>query len=984
MIRGTFEENRVELWLFIAGGFPTLAFRDRRFTRTWGIVSTTLLLAAGAAAQVRLAVPDSNAIMGFETPAGWIVSPNQAISTTLASTTARTQGNFALALTNPAELNNLTSLPVSSTATALGGIGNPGAMFEIDVMPPTIQGFSNRGSLTLSLSSRSRGLAHEPVGEVDFDRIPDGIYSTIQFPVPGSIAGALGNASFSDLVFEFLLSAPPGRGSGTYLLDNLRLHSVTASTGQPGLRPPPGYGGSVDFVVIGSTPVAHSFPVAALQVPDSLHLKLGTTGTTTVQLEIGYGGSPSFTCSYAPNRSDSTGKFYAISACSGVAQAGDLVGADWAQITIIGGDPSIKLRAQLAANPLGDMVGAGVIPAMPTFWGDFDSCAPAPVAGVVVTGSPSCASQTAEANQIVTAYFNKVNNAPPPAGWVVTPKPEFAQRYGNGGPQNHLLGPPPPPGDPPLPFDLGGHLNPGGSFDAYWRLFGMFDAENASTAAATQSTAHLDATLGGHVVLFGNDVDVVSVSAVIDASSGQGTFNTCDSSGHVKTSPDAFACFDVYLFGNQVFSQNVPGSVTLPNGVLFSTSTDLDLPPIPIWVFSITLGATASVELDLNNAKFAVTGFDVQLTPSAKLGAHVTGGIDIGIASGGVDARVDLLDVAAPLAAQAEWLVSTLPTLCSATPALSFSGQVNISSGGGEVDLVASFGPCPFCVDKSWNLFSWGPLAAASYPLFSVTTSPPPVMLPTALCSQPLQVTINRPLSTAALGLPILLDATVTSPNEGQILCGSHSGAYQPTWSVTSPDTLDTSAGQCQVTATFHALGQRSLSLMAAATFTDQFGRPITESSPKISETVNVTQLPPGPYIWSVSTTGGIVVVEPPGSPPPYNGDTDSSCGTGGGQVVTTASCPVFITYGGSSLFPVQLSGQVVGFTGNLCTNWVATPLNGTPSPIGSTVSGPAPDVTWMIPGGPGTYTITMATTDCNGHQLGTPATMQVRVNILM
>ena len=319
-------------------------------------ISISLLLAAAAA--MANAATDSNAVLGFETPAGWMVKGDDAIPTALVSTTTRTQGNFAVALVYPASHNALTSLPVSSAATALSGLGNPGSVFEIDVLTPGDRfNPGNPGSLALSVSSSSAGLNHEYLGEVDFSRFPPGVYNTMQFAISDKVRNALGTGSFNDLVIELVLSSP-GRGEreGQYLLDNLRVHSVPLVTGHPGLTPPPGYGGSVDFVVFGATPVAQSFPVEVLQVPDSLHLKLGAAGSTTVQLAIGYEGTPAFTCSFAANTSDPTGQYYAITSCTGGMQPGDLVGADWAQITIVGGDPTMKLRAQIAANPMGDLV----------------------------------------------------------------------------------------------------------------------------------------------------------------------------------------------------------------------------------------------------------------------------------------------------------------------------------------------------------------------------------------------------------------------------------------------------------------------------------------------------------------------------------------------------------------------------------------------------------------------------------------------------
>src|SRR5262249_16684728 len=189
------------------------------------------------------------------------------------------------------------------------------------------------------------------------------------------------------------------------------------------------------------TPGVASFPVGLVQVPQSFHVKLGSAGPNgSVQLALGYGATPFVTCTYDAGPD---GTAYLLTACSGGVHAGDLISADIAGLTILAGDGAAgrrKIGAQVALNPVGDMAGAGVIPPMPTFWGD----------------------PPASASQIVTDYFNAVHAAQPittEERWIQTPVPEFARRSSDGSPHNNLLGPPPP-HDPP--FDKEGHLNPGG------------------------------------------------------------------------------------------------------------------------------------------------------------------------------------------------------------------------------------------------------------------------------------------------------------------------------------------------------------------------------------------------------------------------------------------------------------------------------------------------------------------------------------------
>src|SRR5262249_55498049 len=148
-----------------------------------------------------------------------------------------------------------------------------------------------------------------------------------------------------------------------------------------------------------------NFPVGVVQVPQSLHVRLGSARTGRASLELGHGGTPTFTCTYDGS---ADGISYALSSCTGGVQAGHLVGAGYAPRAMAGGDESagpIKIRAQLAKNPVGDAAGSDLIPPMPTFWGD----------------TPDSASQ------IATDYFNAVTSTQATEEqFVQAPVPEFA------------------------------------------------------------------------------------------------------------------------------------------------------------------------------------------------------------------------------------------------------------------------------------------------------------------------------------------------------------------------------------------------------------------------------------------------------------------------------------------------------------------------------------------------------------------------------
>lgn len=936
---------------------PTHVFDGRGRWRRAHRMTMAFALIAGAAAQVPPPISDPNAsnpIMGFETTEGWIVRSGS-IATRVSSTTTRTQGSLALALVNPPNLTTLTSLPVPSTAGALAGVGDLGAIFEVDVMLPA----RNTGSLKLSVSSPSRGFKNELAGEVELTAFRPGIYNTLKFPVPDKVRSALKDTSFNDLTFEIALNEPASSLPVTpaprqFLFDNLRVHSVPLVAAKAGSKPLAGFGGSVDLVAIGEAPATQSFHIGAVQVPDNFHLEQGAAGTTRVKLALGLDGNAAFTCTYGADLTDKSGESYALESCTDGVKAGDLVGANFAQLTILDGASSMKVRAQLAKNPVGDLVGGDLIPPMPTFWGNFDGCLPLPVPGKVHTTSPSCATQTAEANQIVTGYFNKVNLSGAAPNWIVTPTPDLARRHGNGLPNpnqpgkapsqlnaTHLaaasprfspLSPTPQQND--IPFDQEGHMNPGGDFDAFWRLNGDLNFNNDPSTG--NSSTHFDASFSGHVVLYGQDVNVVSLNAAADTTSG--------------SSPSANGSLHMFLFG-----QELPGggSADASTGFGFNItqSQDFDLPPIPIWIFSITPGATASIGV-VASGTLAATGISLAVTPQASLGVHVLGGVDIpGQVSGGVDARIDLLDVTAPVTAQAGWSIDTLPQRCDATVDFAFRGSVDISAGGGEVDLVATFGPCPLCYSDSWTLFSWPPLLSTTLPLFDVgPTTLAAIPLPQFLCTAPLNVAITSPPANAIEGLAYPLNSFVTSPNSSTVDCSNFQWSVSPKEPMTPPSGLG-----CNVSIVFNTKGTHTLSLKAVANFLNPFGT--IQETGFASESVTVTDLPPGTYITGTNP------VDLDGLTPPFNGKTLS---------FQVGRFPAVIQLTGEEIDAPCLRICTLGGTTN---TWTVTDSSGNTISLGTGLN-----VNWTVPTN-GLYSVTLTTTNSSFGVVGT-ATMIADVEL--
>ncbi len=904
------------------------------------VVAVALGLVADAAAQQSQTALSSDDILGFESLSAWSATGSSASPAfMLSSTSTRTQGEAAYAVSNPPNMVKLFSQPVSNSATALAGVGNSGSAFRLDILIPVQQGNAvNSGYIQPYINSPSLGLSKVALTQVYFTGLPAGVYTTLSFPIPDAVRTVLSGATFSDLTFELDINSP-GKVTGAYLLDNLRVHSPPTDSNTP----PPGYGLSVELVAIAGTsnPATASFDASPVQVPEDFHfMKPTDSSSATLELDLGYDGTPSFTCLYGPDPSDSL--HYVLASCTGGVQAGDLVGASWARLTILNATTG-KVRAQLARNPVGDAVGRGIIPPMPTFWGDFTNCVPAPASAPTdtpVTYSSSCDDQTAQASQIVTNYFNGLDSSTAPQDWIVTPAPDFARRFGDGAPNDNLQGPPPP-NDPP--FDDEGHMNPGGDWDAYWRLAGSLS--NTAISGTDEAKTDFSAGLSAHGVVWGYDVDVLDVQTALDTDTGQTTPNHKD--------PNASGSIGVYVFGllthyyqadtNNAFSVNIADD-----------KVEYEIARVQIWIFSITLKAGGKVALAASGG-VSGSGPSVSFGPSVGITADVAGGIDVGVASGTVDAEVELLKVGTPVTVTAKWSTNNNANVCAITVNTKLTGKATISSLGGQIDLVATFGYCPFCFKASETIFQWDPLAEYTDTLFSYAIDKQDFPLPTILCTAPLTVAIDYPAANASLpaNIPATVSGHATSTN-ASISCSSLSWSFDPTSTNAGGVSPTAASGFCSVPVDFGAPNSGSSStynivLNASQTFTDEFNRLITETG-SASEPITVTSLPAGVYITELTDAygnvytiaGGLVSLSDPG---------------------VASTSPYSATY--------TVYGLLSGISGSPSTYFTAS--NGTITTNNATSS--TPSATWTISAVPtvidtttyyslpGTTTIEMVTT---------------------
>jgi hypothetical protein len=848
-----------------------------------------------------LVIPAVN-IVGFEATGGWAVSSGSVAL----STGAHTQGVAALSVTAPQSYTTLVSLPLASGLPQLATLTDTGATVQIDLSLPVSQpNPSYYGALQLYINVPSKGVNNQYLGQAELTGRQLGTFQTYQFAVTDFVRSKLAGQTYSDLTFTVALNAAPG-ARGTYVFDNLRTTSPAAQ--------PVGTIPSVDLVAtltqppVVSTPGSATFTAGTIQIPASFQVRAGSAGTGTAKFELGFGTTTAVSCTYSAS-SDRTA--YNFTSCTTPNKAGDIVAASFAKLTIVSGDPSApltKVKAQLAYDVLGDQVGSKLVAPIPTFWGtDLD-----------------------QINAITMAWTNaEMAMLPSSERDFQMPIPDYAYMHGDGAPVNMLDGIPPPPNDPP--FDFKGSLqngvgrDPSGLFDGYYRLNG-----SASFSLVNQvATSHFEVNASAGVRIFSKNVDVLAANAQVNHDNG-GT----DARGSIN--PVSIASFSAKVLGKKIIDE--PGILTDPIFDPEVTFTQ-DLPPIRFWVFTLTAGLKESAGFKVDG-KLSINGFQLVATPHASVGVHIAGQLDFVIGSGGVDVTVQLLGISLPITASTLLAVDTSPEVCGGKFQAGIDGSLQLSTGGGSVDLVGKLGICPFCIKGSVPILHWKGFEKnipfpSPFPIQDTEALP---RLPDALCRLPLIVTINQPTENTTIfaGVPLAearAGATRT-PSRGQFF-GADVPCEDLTWTSSDPanTVFSPSAVGCLPQITFTTSGQKTLTVKAV----DSFGQEGTATV-----TVNVAATPTGP----------VAVITSP-------------------------------TEGGLSLGEdYVLSGYIVGGTGNGFAQWT---FDGGPEgdPVPFSAGGHVVLPTSSTSSGlSGPHVITLTATDGNGT-VGPTATVHVQTAII-
>lgn len=155
---------------------------------------------------------------------------------------------------------------------------------SVHVKLPLLDPASSEGKLELFVSSASRGIQNELVGNKTFDdQAFRGVYRRLQFRLPAQLVDDLNATSFDDLRFRVALSGAP---AGTYLFDDLSLVDALPPIASPAPSP------AADAVLGFNDLAAWSTSSGQIVLGDGVHVLEGAP--TGEAHSIGVLGAPAF------------------------------------------------------------------------------------------------------------------------------------------------------------------------------------------------------------------------------------------------------------------------------------------------------------------------------------------------------------------------------------------------------------------------------------------------------------------------------------------------------------------------------------------------------------------------------------------------------------------------------------------------------------------------------------------------------------------
>jgi len=196
------------------------AYRDLSFSiafnlptdRAHTVLVDNLRFSATVPGDTTVGRTDISRILDFEDASLWTITPGTKKGL---SATYRTSRNFSLDAI-PVNYTTITSVPLSSW-----GVVDSSLKFKLR-LPQGNEALAWAGALQAIISSPSRGVQNQNLGQIDLTKVVGGEFKPYAFTIPPTVVAALNAGYFSDLTITLVLNVPYNN-SNDYYVDELRL-----------------------------------------------------------------------------------------------------------------------------------------------------------------------------------------------------------------------------------------------------------------------------------------------------------------------------------------------------------------------------------------------------------------------------------------------------------------------------------------------------------------------------------------------------------------------------------------------------------------------------------------------------------------------------------------------------------------------------------------------------------------------------------------